>query len=186
MRRILKSKKGVTILEGLIALTLLALVATGTFAVLLSTSRKSSTPDIREEMVLAVERASQRLQAFVSPSQTSSNTSARGVWDWGDVLCDGEDSSCSVSSGHVYEMGLCGNDSQMLAVGGENAHRIDCMLPPICDRNQSEFWYEVETVTPPLPRTQDQAKMEGSSTVDVSGQPLYQVDFYIKCNGFTL
>ena len=49
MKKILKSKKGVTILEGLIALALLALVATGTFAVLLSSSRKSSQPDIRED-----------------------------------------------------------------------------------------------------------------------------------------
>lgn len=186
MRRILKSKKGVTILEGLIALTLLALVATGTFAVLLSTSRKSSTPDIREEMVLAVERASQRLQAFTSPLQSSSNPSARGIWEWEDVLCDGDDATCAVAADHIYAKGLCGNDPQMLATGGENAHRIDCMLPPICDRNQSEFWYELETVTPPLPRLQDQATLEGASTLDVSGQPLYQVDFYIKCNGFTL
>ncbi len=186
MRRILKSKKGVTILEGLIALTLLALVATGTFAVLLSVSRKSSTPDIREEMILAVERASQRLQAFAFPVQSSSNTNLRGNWKWEDVLCSGDNSSCTVSSDHVYATGLCGDDTQMLSTSS-NPHGINCMLPPICDSAQSSFQYTVETVTPPLPRPLDQAKQEGStSTLDVSGQPLYKISFYIKCNGFTL
>lgn len=53
---ILKNKKGVTLLEGLIALALLAIVATGTFSVLLSASRKTSSPDMREELVFAVEK----------------------------------------------------------------------------------------------------------------------------------
>ena len=57
MKRILSKKTGVTILEGLIALGLLALVAAGTFGVLLSVSRKAGSPDIRESMILAVERA---------------------------------------------------------------------------------------------------------------------------------
>ena len=47
----IKNKKGVTILEGLIALGLLAAVSVGIFGVLLSLSRKSYEPDIREEML---------------------------------------------------------------------------------------------------------------------------------------
>lgn len=58
------NKKGVTLLEGLIALALLAMVAVGTFSVLLSSSRKSSGPDKYEEMLLAVERVHHGLQVF--------------------------------------------------------------------------------------------------------------------------
>ena len=58
------NKKGVTLLEGLIALALLAMVAVGTFSVLLSSSRKSSGPDKAEEMLLAIERAHHGLQVF--------------------------------------------------------------------------------------------------------------------------
>jgi len=64
------NKKGVTILEGLIALLLLAMIAMGTFGVLLSSSRKSSTPDLREDMMYSMERAYHALQAF-SPTLSS-------------------------------------------------------------------------------------------------------------------
>ena len=60
MKKLLKSKKGVTILEGLIALLLLAMISVGTFGVLLSTSRKSAQPDIREEMMKLLEDNEQR------------------------------------------------------------------------------------------------------------------------------
>ena len=74
IRKILKNRKGVTLLEGLIALVLLAMVTTGTFAVLLSTSRRSAQPDIREEMTFAVERAMNKLQTSTEnglPAQKS-------------------------------------------------------------------------------------------------------------------
>lgn len=114
--------KGVTILEGLIALTLLALVATGTFSVMLSTARKSSTPDIREEMVLAVDRAFNLLQAYVVSSEGS------------------------VSTLHpTLQGGLCGEDSDPLGLG---THQISCLLPPICDRNaESSFSYTIDSET---------------------------------------
>lgn len=64
MKNMLTNKKGVTLLEGLIALMLLALVATGTFSVLLSSSRKSTAPDIQEAMVFAVEEATQKLNLY--------------------------------------------------------------------------------------------------------------------------
>lgn len=64
MKRSLKNKKGVTILEGLIALMLLALISVGTFSVLLSSSRKTASPDLREDMTLSIERAHHALQAF--------------------------------------------------------------------------------------------------------------------------
>jgi len=63
MKRFLKNKKGVTLLEGLIALLLLTVVATGTFGVLLSVSRKSNATDIRAEMTAAVARVKDEMKA---------------------------------------------------------------------------------------------------------------------------
>ena len=119
MNRLLKNKKGVTILEGLIALGLLALVAGGTFGVLLSVSRKSSQPDIREEMLLAVERASEQLQMYASATSS------------GDLPTE-------------YQNGLCGNGDIYLSGG---PHNIKCMLPAICDRANSAFSYKVAEVS---------------------------------------
>lgn len=118
MNRFLKNKKGVTILEGLIALGLLAMVAGGTFGVLLSVSRKASQPDIREEMVLAVERANEQLQMYADPGT-----------DEDDVPSE-------------WRKGLCGESSSFAAVlSGE--HNIKCMLPAICDLGESSFSYKV-------------------------------------------
>ena len=71
LKRIFRKRKGVTILEGLISLGLLALVASGTFGVLLSISRQASSPDIREEMVWAVERAHEQLQMYAAEIQSA-------------------------------------------------------------------------------------------------------------------
>ncbi len=169
MKKILKSKKGVTVLEGLIAMTLLALVATGTFAVLLSTSRKSSQPDIREEMALAVEKAAQKLQVYVYPDGIDLDSELEDNISRG--LCPGEDSSDPRATGR---------------------HSINCLLPPICDANDSSFSYTV-AVSPlnPLPRSADQLKTRNAngdytSTADTAGRSLYNVRFDITCNGFTL
>lgn len=62
MKKLLKDKAGVTVLEGIIALGLLALIAGGAFGVLLAASRQASQPDIREEMAWAVENANARLK----------------------------------------------------------------------------------------------------------------------------
>lgn len=161
MRKILKNKKGVTILEGLIALMLLALVATGTFAVLLSTSRKSVSPDIREEMALAVERASQLLQAYVYPENT--------------VLA----SDVQISGG------LCGGDSSPLAAG---SHNIPCLLPPVCDSTRSVFSYTVaESSLQPNDklRAADRANESNLPSGSTAGK-LQEIQFEIVCNGFSL
>lgn len=181
--KILTNKKGVTLLEGLIALLLLALVATGTFGVLLSTSRKSSEPDIREEMALAIERAQQMLQVYVTSHDDTASAD--------DV---GDDIGC----GYAYTLssGLCKNDSS----GGvfkyplsSGHHNIDCLLPPICDRNNSEFYYQVSTVSDGAvrPRNADLAKMKGANANlatgnNVSSSEEIRVFFKISCNGYTL
>lgn len=178
MKKILKSKKGVTILEGLIALALLALVATGTFAVLLSASRTSSQPDIREEMALAVEKAAQKLQVYVYPDG----------FDPDDV----DDISTAVTKG------LCGTQDALYVLD-EGEHNIDCLLPPICDANNSSFTYTVDNLTTGLPKTTSSAipmrtfdqmqkkNADGNNAgADINGEYARTVTFEITCNGFTL
>lgn len=159
MKRLLKNTAGVTILEGLIALGLLALVAGGTFGVLLSTSRKASQPDIREEMLLAVERASEQLQVYTNPS-------ASNVPD-------------------NFKNGLCGSETSLSNVlSTTNEHNIECMLPAVCDRNNSEFSYKVTEVdvTPSgFPTAAVTAYRANPGSLMTK-----QISFKITCNGFTL
>ena len=159
MKRLLKNTAGVTILEGLIALGLLALVAGGTFGVLLSTSRKASQPDIREEMLLAVERASEQLQVYTNPS-------ASNVPD-------------------NFKNGLCGSETSLSNVlSTTNEHNIESMLPAVCDRNNSEFSYKVTEVdvTPSgFPTAAVTAYRANPGSLMTK-----QISFKITCNGFTL
>lgn len=158
MNRFLKNKKGVTILEGLIALGLLAMVAGGTFGVLLSVSRKASQPDIREEMVLAVERANEQLQMYTGKfSNGDSHTSG---------LCD-----CS-----YYPSDRCKNDNKPLDNG---EHPIKCMLPAICDLGKSSFSYKVEN------GALGSYSTVSARQVSTPAAPK-KISFTITCNGFTL
>lgn len=165
MKKILSKKTGVTVLEGLIALGLLALVAAGTFGVLLSVSRKAGTPDIRESMILAVERVNEQLQMYPPVLYLSSDAEIPSE----------------------LRNGLCGGDSNPLAVG--RTHFINCMLPPICDRNTSSFYYTTgtEKVNMSVPFS---AKYSSSGMVEGWGASPYasvmSVKYYITCNGFTL
>lgn len=156
MKRLLNNKTGVTILEGLIALGLLALVAGGTFGVLLSVSRKASKPDIREEMILAVERANELLMRYSVPSSSTN-------------LPDEANN------------GLCNNGDKTLSVGDNK--NINCMLPAICDRggSASSFSYSVEEVafSPANFPVADTYRLTNFPTKK-------KVTFNIKCNGFTL
>ena len=149
-------------MEGLIALGLLALAATATFGVLLSTSRKSSRSDIPEEMLWAVERAHEGLQMYNGLSATELS---------------------ALSNEHK---GLCGKangtdtDSDPLGAG---THTITCMLPPLCDLQRgSSFTYTVTLedmhgIKYALPDWED------------TSSDLFQrkhIQFDIQCNGFTL
>lgn len=177
LKRVLTKKKGVTILEGLIALGLLALVAAGTFGVLLSVARKSGAPDIREEMVLAVERANDQLQMY-SP----------------DILKENDSDIPSMSNDKLYEQyanGMCGgslipaevkvSDSSPMSIG---SHNIKCMLPPLCDYSNSTFTYTVREAS----FTTHNYGASNMVTDYASAFPTKgrQVTFNITCNGFTL
>lgn len=176
MKRILKSKKGLSLLEGLIALMLLALVATGAFTVLLSTSRKTSEPDIREEMALAVEKAQQMLQIYVYPDT-----------DFDDLKTD-------IGSHTVnFAQGLCGTETEGAALTLGGTHDISCLLPPVCDEANSSFVYKVTEVggAGQRPRSLDQAKVKGwdgtpTSNPNTGSNTERKVEFTIVCNGYTL
>ena len=150
MKKILTAKAGVTILEGMIALGLLALVAAGAFGVLLSASRQNTQPDIREEMAWAVEKAYNQLQAYTAPNN----------------LLPDEVSSTS------HDSGLCNDQYPLRKV----VHSISCMLPPICDPNNSYFTYKVEGVDVTLPEQKEE-------DFDDS---MYRITFDIECNGYKL
>lgn len=166
MRKFLfKSKKGVTILEGLIALGLLAVVSVGVFGVLLSVSRKSPETDIREEMLWAVERAQKGLQLYTV-------------------------TYVQLDSTFPYPLGLCGGDNNPMNTDG--THDIACMLPAVCDRNNSTFTYKVSYVNEGtgngglLTKLTSQDR-EAPVPYDLAEQySRYEVRFNITCNGFTL
>ncbi len=143
LKYILKNKKGVTLLEAVIALGLLSLVAAAAFGVLLATSRKESRPNFQEEMAWAVERAHAQLQ----------------MYDGGNVGALPEASR-----------GLCGNDDAPLGTG---EHTITCMLPAICDWSNSSFKYTVGTTTfsnvqSALPAEQQEAVTPGATGITFS------------------
>ena len=162
LKHLLTKKTGVTVLEGLIALGLLALVAGGTFGVLLSVSRKTGTPDIREEMALAVERANELLPMY-APLLQDSNMSDAGIAD-------------------EYKEGLCGKDDPPRSPLSPGEHHIECLLPPICDEQNSSFVYTVAE----NPITLPSAVPSNTKDYYYTSQPHRQITFKITCNGFSL
>ena len=200
IKSILKGKKGITLLEGLIALALLAIVATGTFAVLLSASRKTSAPDLREELVFAVEKAHEQLQSYVY------NT---------DFTLQTKDDKGQYYVPEAFRDGLCGRarfnantDTNPL---GNGTHNIACLLPPVCDRNvandcndstgaKSCFVYRINqasagrwsSVLPEEGRDKilnsDWTTSEGVYDKDTpkNASAGKTVTFEIRCNGYTL
>lgn len=170
LKRVLTKKKGVTILEGLIALGLLALVAAGTFGVLLSVARKSGAPDIREEMVLAVERANDQLQMY-SSGIVSGMTNSKLYEQYANGMCGGSLIPAEVKV----------SDSSPMSLG---SHDIKCMLPPLCDYSNSTFTYTVREAS----FTTHNYGASNMVTDYASAFPTKgrQVTFNITCNGFTL
>lgn len=170
LKRVLTKKKGVTILEGLIALGLLALVAAGTFGVLLSVARKSGAPDIREEMVLAVERANDQLQMY-SSGIVSGMTNSKLYEQYANGMCGGSLIPAEVKV----------SDSSPMSLG---SHNIKCMLPPLCDYSNSTFTYTVREAS----FTTHNYGTSNMVTDYASAFPTKgrQVTFNITCNGFTL
>ena len=200
IKSILKGKKGITLLEGLIALALLAIVATGTFAGLLSASRKTSAPDLREELVFAVEKAHEQLQSYVY------NT---------DFTLETKDDNNQYYVPEAFRKGLCGrarfNPHEDLSPLANGTHNIACLLPPVCDRDaasdcndatgsRSCFVYRINqasagrwsSVLPEEGRDKilnsDWTTPEGVYDKDTpkNASAGKTVTFEIRCNGYTL
>lgn len=200
MIAIFNNKKGVTVLEGLIALGLLALVATGTFSVLLSVSRKGTNPDMREEMIYAVEKANNLLQGYIlhqaNYTADFSSVITPGILSVSSAGYNFIASSGSTFIGADFSKGLCGNssvykkvDNTPLAVGN---HEINCLLPPICNRGNSNFVYNVAVINPtPSDKViagAAQGAFEDDAYIITGGADIKQLEitYTINCNGFTL
>lgn len=157
MKRIFLNKKGVTLLESLIALMLLAIVATGTFGVLLSVTRTSATPDIREEMTMAIEKADEKLHAA-----------------YADHLA-GDDSM----KGLCYDPSIPSSVDNNPWVG--TGHNLNCLLPDICDMAHSGFSYSIKTNVEPF----GSVTSDGGDTFQEAPNAA-TISYSIKCNGFKL
>ena len=159
VKAFLQEKKGVTLLEGLIAIGLLAIVSVATFSVLVSVSRKGSQPDLREDMFLALEQAQVGLQKYVFPGTDA-----------------------------IYQQGLCADisDTDPLGVG---SHDIKCLLPKKCNWLASSFTYTVaNTDLEPFigEVTWHAEKQTISDEKKASYYGAKTITFNITCNGVTL
>ena len=174
MKKLLKSKAGVTILEGVIALGLLAVITGGAFGVLLSVSRQGTHPDVQEEMVWAVEKVNDLLKVYATYGTEEASLIASGLE--GSCLANGTD-----------------------PLDDSSTHTINCMLPPICDENNnSSFTYSVSkdngAFTVPLnPDTDvegDSGTIKYASAYGLSELPgpsqLIRITYNIRCNGYEL
>lgn len=161
--KLLTSKAGVTVLEGVIALGLLAVVTAGAFGVLLSAARKSTQPDMREEMVLAVEQAKDKLQVYINTA-----------------LSENPIANAKLPEG--LAQGLCGpgiSDTTPLSVGN---HNIKCLLPRICDEDHSDshFTYTVGALS-------DFSHPVSANDLENGLVPQTRtITFDIACNGYEL
>lgn len=180
----LKNKSGVTVLEGVIALGLLALVMAGSFGVLLSSSRQTMEPDIYEEMILAVEKANDMLKEY------SANYSY-------DTFLKNKTDKYHLTD---FQNGLCDTTFTDL----------NCLLPAICDLSSSEFkltpldgsgsnfssnWPKDANMKWEGKGNADMYKEEAGSGFKLlrdstdyknGGNPTVGMGFYIKCNGYQL
>lgn len=175
MKRILQNQAGVTVLEGVIALGLLALITAGAFGVLLSASRQSSSPDVREDLSYTAENVSDLLKVYVGAQ-------------------DGE-------PGYVHlpddlKCGLCGRDAQNNCDStplAEGYHYVNCQLPPACDpNNDSVLRYQVRRNVSGAVLNEDAGRLNREQTQepDVTAGELsltgYQLKFFMRCNGYEL
>ncbi|MBO7191038.1 MAG: hypothetical protein J6V32_02925 [Elusimicrobiaceae bacterium] len=142
----LKGEKGVTLLEGLIAIGLLAIVSVSTFSVIVSISRRGSQPDIREDMFLALERAQSELQKYVFPGTDS-------VYQQG--LCNNSDTTPLAEGSHTINCLLpykCNSGSFTYTVSNTDLEQfIGQVTYPaenrtISDENKSDY-YGAKTIT---------------------------------------
>lgn len=111
------NKRGFTLAEALVAMLLVAIMAAGIITALMATKRAIIAPSNREEMIMAVERASTLLQHGTLPQ-------ACGTAD-ADKLTLTPD--CTLGT-------------------GDNCHNINCLRPRSCQNAGDFFVYSVNSV----------------------------------------
>jgi len=191
MKYLLTNKKGVTLLEGLIALLLLAVVSVGTFGVLLSVSRQAPQPTVQEEMLFAVERANNLLQIYAA-----------------ELAMDGSNLNPSVSEEPLVKNLKSYFGTTPFSSGLHNGTNLKKLLPVLCDKENSSFTYTVHTdgsdefinVATAMEWPDDfeeDYNGRGGWDDDMNG-PYYKptdgvninfvkrIDFNITCNGYSL
>ena len=182
MNKWLHNQKGVTVLEGVIALGLLAIITAGSFGVLLATSRQATQPDMREEMALAVEKANDKLKAML----LFGNTGLK------DLSIPYMLESYRVKDTSVYN--LCPKKDAAKDAAGNlkdtldglttgKKHNISCLLPPICDDTNSVFEYEI---TADSSATHGAAEDSFNTGAGGTVPALYRIEYTISCNGYQL
>lgn len=178
MKQLLKNKAGVTVLEGVIALGLLALVTAGAFGVLLSASRQSSVPDIREEMSYAVEKAGDLLKIYINAQQNEfAYAHLPGSLPCGPCGNMNSSGACTESGSDLIHP----VDRKPLESG--RPHNVGCLLPPVCDPSKSSFSYQVSNTS----TSNDANRLASASQEEGTGMfNDYTVTFSISCNGYEL
>ena len=173
MKRILTAKDGVTLLEGVIALGLLALIAGGAFAVLLASSRQTTQPDIREETILAVERMNGLLKSYTGYMDADLREQSKGY------LVESLNPSTSGTLGNDFHVTSWSNLDSLVG----NTYEISQssrQLPPICDGNKSKVEYTIKNVNHDVPF---QLRGEGGETLRTVN---YAIQYKVTCNGYQL
>ncbi len=117
----MKNKKGFTLLESLMSMLIVAIIAGGVFATLMSARRAISQPTYREDMLFALESAKDMFQNFAVNNVADNSTS----WLVKDIA----------------EERFCGNSISTLISG--NDVNINCLLPETCGIDNSSFTLRV-------------------------------------------
>ncbi|MBQ4493955.1 MAG: type II secretion system protein [Elusimicrobiaceae bacterium] len=112
------NKKGFTLAEALIAMLLVAVMAAGIITALMATKRAIVAPSNREEMIMAIERASSLIQTGNLPSTC-------GITD---PLAATPTATCDFGSNPVQLTGC---------------HNINCLRPRSCQGTSDYFYYSV-------------------------------------------
>lgn len=111
------NKKGFTLAEALIAMMLVAVMAAGIITALMATKRAIVSPSNREEMMLAIEKASSLLQ--------------------------GDQAICNISASDKLALTPnCNLDSP----NALDCHNINCLLPRSCATTGDYFVYTISNV----------------------------------------
>ncbi|ACC98139.1 hypothetical protein Emin_0584 [Elusimicrobium minutum Pei191] len=172
----LLNKKGLTIAEAVISMVLLATVTMGIYGVIMVSLRSAKNPDMREEMMYALERASAKMKTLVEADLCAADgfsCTLNSTTNEYDCKCVKYVSQETDPAKKPMRRDICDNiildDTYSPFLTGRK-HSVSCLLPEMCDSFNSSFYYEVSNIGLPS----DPAKQQ------------YQIYFTLICNGQVL